>query len=198
MSLEKKMFKEPIVRVKVSGMRFPSTCPVCGDTATTKTRISTIPNKKTWLRPEWDPAFLPGARRAMGGTSTPVSTFLVPVCDEHIVSDDSDCRYRTLCMIVNAIIISIAIFSLMGIGSDLWLGRGFGLWGYITILLISITITSSLVAFRARPLEQSFKIIGFDYGAQYVWISFKDSDYRTKFIDENKMHAELVKWIIRA
>ena len=198
MSLEKKIFKEPIVRVKVSGIRFPNTCPVCGESTTTKTRISTIPNKKTWLRPQWDPAFSPRARKAMGLSSAPASTFLVPVCDEHAVSDDSDCRYRTLCMIVNGLIIAIVIFSLMGIGSDLWLGRGFGLWGYMTIFLISIVITSSLVAFRSRPLEESFKIVGFDYGAQYVWIAFKDSDYRNKFLDENKMHAELVKWIVRA
>ena len=197
-SLDRITFKDPIVRVKVSGMRFPKTCPVCGASATAKTRISTIPNKKTWLRPEWDPAFTPSARRRLGITAPPTSTFLVPVCDDHIISDESDCRYRTLCMISNGLIIAIGLFSLMAVGSDLWLGRGFGLGGFIAIFLLSIAISSSIVAFRSRPLEAAFKIIGFDYGAQYVYIDFKDTNYRQMFLEENEMNAELVSWIVRA
>jgi hypothetical protein len=197
-SLDKITFKEPIVRVKVSGMRFPKVCPVCGDSATTKTRVSTIPNKKTWLRPGWDPAFTPSVRRRLGITTPPTSTFLVPVCDNHIISDESDCRYRTLCMVSNGLIIAIGVFSLMTVGSDLWLGRGFGLGGFMAIFLLSIAISSSIVAFRSRPLEAAFKIIGFDYGTQYVYIGFKDTNYRQMFLEENEMNAELVSWIVRA
>ena len=86
----------------------------------------------------------------------------------------------------------------MAVGSDLWLGRGFGLGGFIAIFLLSIAISSSIVAFRSRPLEAAFKIIGFDYGAQYVYIGFKDTNYRQMFLEENEMNAELVSWIVRA
>jgi len=194
---QKTIFKEPIVRVKASGIIFPKICPVCGESANVKTRMSTIPNKKSYLRPSWDPAFTPSARRRMGISSPPMSTFLIPVCEDHAIYDESDCRYRTLCIICNGLIIAMAVFSLMSVGSDLWLGRGFGMWGFIAIFLISTVFASSLVAFRARPLEQAVKIIGFDYGAQYIWIAFKDSEYRRRFLEENEMNAELVRWIVR-
>jgi hypothetical protein len=194
----KKVFKEPIVRVKAAGIHFPKVCPVCGNPARAKTRMTTIPNKKTWLRPSWDPAFTPSARRRFGISAPPSSTFLIPVCEEHVIEDESDCRYRTLCMICNGIVIAIAVFSLMSVGSDLWLGRGFSVWGYIAALLIITTMASTLLAFRARPLEASVKIVGFDYAAQYVWIAFRDPEYRRRFLEENEMNAELVRWIVRA
>ncbi|MGY5854673.1 MAG: hypothetical protein RTU92_13980 [Candidatus Thorarchaeota archaeon] len=198
MSPRKTVFKEPIVRVKMEGVRFPSTCPVCGAPTTTTTRMTTYPNRKIWLRPGWDPAFTPNARRRLGIANSASSTFRIPVCEDHIVSDQSDCRYRTLCTIGNGLIFAFALFALLTTGSDIWLGRRLSLWAPFVVVLVVFTLIVNYFAFRPRPLEAALKIVGFDHGVQYVWLAIKDSHYRETFLDENQMHAELVRWIIKA
>jgi hypothetical protein len=42
------------------------------------------------------------------------------------------------------------------------------------------------------------KIIGFDSGFMNIWLKFARDDYREQFMEENEMHAELVKWITKA
>jgi hypothetical protein len=82
-------------------------------------------------------------------------------------------------------------------GAEYWAGNGIGAWvqGYLFVLLASILI--GIVAFKPNPLESSFNIIGFDFDVQYVWVKIKNANYRDLFIEENKMSAELVNWIVK-
>ncbi len=182
----------------MEGVRFPSTCPVCGAPTTTTTRMTTHPNRKIWLRPGWDPAFTPSARRRLGIANPSSSSFRIPVCEEHRVSDQGDCRYRTLCTIGNGLIAAFSLFALLTTGSDIWLGRRLSMWAPFVVALIVFTLIVNYFAFKPRPLEAALRIVGFDHGVQYVWLAFKDPHYRETFLDENQMSAELVRWIIKA
>jgi hypothetical protein len=56
----------------------------------------------------------------------------------------------------------------------------------------------TFVAFSPNVLEKAVKIVGFDFGMQNVLLSFKRSDYREQFMNENQMTAELVSWVMRS
>ena len=194
----RKVFNEPIVRAKINRLRFPKLCPVCGELTTTITCITTGPQTKRWLRPQWDPAFMPGSSKRLGLTLPEKKNFLVQVCDKHQVTDDGEWRMRVISAIVVTIIASISIFVLMFAGSDIWVGLGIRPWvqGYFLILTASIIV--GYLAFRPNPLESAVKIIGFDFDVQYVWLYLKNEEYRRKLIEENGMNVELVNWIVKA
>ena len=189
----KKVFNEPLVRVRISRLRFPKSCPVCGEPPTATTLITTSPKRKRYLRPQWDPAFY-----SQSGLSLPQKkTFLIPVCDDHEMLDDGVWRLRGIVSLFVAVVASSSIFVLMFAGSDIWNGYGIRPWvpGYFLILAISIIL--GYFAFRPNVLESAVKIIGFDFDVQYVWLNLKNPEYRRKFIEENKMNAELVSWIVK-
>ena len=189
----KKVFNEPLVRARISRHRFPKSCPVCGEPPTATTLITTSPKKKRYLRPQWDPAFY-----SQSGLSLPQKkTFLIPVCDDHEMLDDGEWRLRGIVSLFVAVVASSSIFVLMFAGSDIWNGYGIRPWvpGYFLILAISIIL--GYFAFRPNVLESAVKIIGFDFDVQYVWLYLKNPEYRRKFIEENKMNAELVSWIVK-
>jgi hypothetical protein len=82
-------------------------------------------------------------------------------------------------------------------GAEYWAGNGIGTWvqGYLFVLAASILV--GIVAFKPNSLESSFNIIGFDFDVQYVWFKIKNANYRDLFIEENKLNAELVNWIVK-
>lgn len=193
----KKVFNEPLVRVRISRLRFPKSCPVCGEPPTTTTLITTSPKRKRYLRPHWDPAFSAQSRKRLGLTLPQKKTFLIPVCDDHEMLDDGEWRLKGIVSLIVAIIASSSIFVLMFAGSDIWNGYGIRPWvpGYFLILAISIIV--GYLVFRPNVLESTVKIIGYDFDVQYVWFYLKNPEYRRKFVEENKMNAELVSWIVK-
>lgn len=198
MTGNKKVFNEPLVRVRISRLRFPKSCPVCGEPTTTTTLLTTSPNRKRYLRPHWDPAFFPGSRKRLGLSLPQKKNFLIPVCDSHEILDNGEWRLKGIVSFIVAVIASSSIFVLMFAGSDIWNGYGLRPWvpGYFLVLAISIII--GYLVFRPNVLECAVKIIGFDFDVQYVWLYLNDSEYRRKFIVENQMNAELVSWIVKA
>ena len=193
----KKVFSEPLVRAKISRLRFPKSCPVCGAPTTTSTMVTTSSNRKRYLRPHWDPAFSPKSRKQFGLSLPQKNTFLVPVCDSHEIIDDGKWRVRSIVSLFVAVVASSSIFVLMFAGSDVWNGYGIRSWvpGYFLVLAISIIV--GYLAFRPNVLESAVKIIGFDFDVQYVWFYLKNAEYRRRFIEENEMNAELVSWIVK-
>ncbi len=190
----KKVFNEPLVRVRISRLRFPKSCPVCGESSTTTTLITTSPKRKRYLRPQMDPAYYSESRKL---PLLQKKSFLIPVCDDHEMFDDDEWRLRGIVSLFVAVVASSSIFVLMFAGSDIWNGYGIKPWvqGYFLVLAISIIV--GYLVFRPNVLESAVKIIGFDFHVQYVWLYLKNPEYRRKFIEENKMNAELVSWIVK-
>ena len=189
-------FDEPIVRAKVSRIRFPKNCPVCGSATSTTARISTNPGKKVWLRPGWDPKFDPMGKNQMANAET--KSFIVDVCEEHSITDNAEMRMRGLSTLVASIIAAGSIFALFFAGADYWAGRPVSPWVYSYLLILSLSLLFVYVAFRPSALESSFRIIGFDFELQHVWLAMKNPAYRDLFLTENPIAAELVTWIVKA
>ncbi len=198
MNQQRIVFKEPVVRVQFDKVRFPKLCPICGKEATKPARISTAPGKKQYLRPQWDPAFSPSVRRSMGLQVPETKTLLLFVCDEHYKSDEGDTNYKVLCLISNALLAAGFIFASLIIGNRLWIGLPVDPILYLVLLSLPVSILVTIFAFRSGPLASSVKIIGFDSGLMNIWLEFTRSDYRTAFMEENSMTAELVKWIVKS
>ena len=188
-------FDEPIVRAKVSRIRFPKTCPVCGAPTSKMARISTNPGRKVWLRPYWDPKFSALGKNRLANAET--KSFLVEVCEDHSVSDNAEMRIRGLSTVVASIVAGVSIFALIYAGADFWAGRSVSPWVYSYILILSLSMLFVYVAFRPSALEASFRIIGFDFDLQHVWFAMRNSTYRDTFVNENPIAAELVTWIVK-
>ena len=195
-SPRKEFFEVPIVRVNTTRIRFPRICPICGSNATKTMRISTIPGRKQWLRPQWDPMFWSGTQR-FGMSLSQAQTFIVPVCEDHYYGDESKCRYRLLCIVADGILMVMSLFALASIGSDFWLGRASAFWVYPVLSFFAVAMALSYFAFKSDPFESCFRIIGFDAGLQHVWLQLKNHEYRDAFLNENPTSSELVSWIIR-
>ncbi|MFW9834030.1 MAG: hypothetical protein ACFFEK_08560 [Candidatus Thorarchaeota archaeon] len=188
-------FNEPIVRAKISRIRFPKTCPVCGAPATKTARISTNPSRKVWLRPSWDPKFNPWGKNQLANAET--KSFLVDVCEDHAMSDNTEIRVRGLSAIIASIVAATSFFALFYAGSDYWAGRPVSPWVYSYLLILALSLLFVYISFRPSALESSFKIIGFDFELQHVWLAMANPIYREIFMKENPMSAELVSWIIK-
>jgi len=193
----KKVFNEPLVRVRISRLRFPKSCPVCGEPPTTTTLLTTSPKRKRYLRPHWDPAFFPRSRKHLGLSMPQKKTFHILVCVNHEILDNGEWRLRGIVSLFVAVIASSSIFVLMFAGSDIWNGYGIRPWVPGYFLILAISIIAGYLAFRPNVLESAVKIIGFDFDVQYVRFNLKDLEYRRKFMEENQMNAELVSWIVR-
>jgi len=197
-SPKKHVFKQPIVRATFDKVRFPRICPICGDSATKTSRITSTPGKKQYLRPEWDPAFHPSVRRRMGSIQQPeTKTLLVYVCDAHYRSVSSDTNYKLLCFIGDGCLSAMLIFVLFMIGGNIWSDRPVNPYFFAFIGIFFLAVGATIYAFRAGPLQSAIRIVGFDMGLQNIWLLLKQPDYRDAFIRENQMHAELIQWVIR-
>jgi len=196
-SLRKEFFKEPIVRVNATSIRFPRMCPICGSNVSKAIRVSTIPGRKRWLRPQWDPLYGTRARRRFGISLPQAQTFVVPVCEEHHYVDESEWRYRLMYLIIDGILIFALFIALLIMGSNFWLGRANPFWVYTVLTVFVVAMVLSYLAFRSNPFESVFRIVGFDAGLQHVWLQLKNHEYRDAFLNENPLSSELVSWIIR-
>lgn len=117
----KEYFKEPIIRVSTTRIRCPAICPVCGSNATKTMRISAVPGRKQWLRPEWDHDW--SDTRRFGNSLSQGQMFIVPVCEDHYYGDESKCRLRLLCVVADGILMAMSFLAVASIGSDFWLGQ---------------------------------------------------------------------------
>ncbi len=194
----KVVFKEPIVKATIDKVRFPQTCPICSKSATKASRVTTVPGKKQYLRPEWDPSFYPSVRRRAGIPAPRMKTFLVPVCDDHYRSDGGTTNIKTLCLIGDGLMMGALLFGLLAAGGDLWLRRSISPWIPPVFALAILSFLVTYLAFRPGPLESSVRVVGFDAGIQNVWLAFKNTEYREKFLKENPMYAEAINWIIKS
>ncbi|MHA1906860.1 MAG: hypothetical protein ACW98Y_06175 [Candidatus Thorarchaeota archaeon] len=198
MTPQKEFFKEPLIRVPVDRIRFPSICPICGDKATKPARIAATPSKNRYLRPEWDPAFHPSVRRRANLKPPETKSLLLHVCAEHYKSDEGDTNYKVVCLAGNGFLAFAFIFALFIIGGDLWIGRALNPLPLSILVIFPLSLLVTIIAFRAGALAASVKIVGFDSGFQSIWFQFKRNDYRDAFMELNAMSAELVSWIMRS
>ncbi len=188
-------FDEPIVRTKVSRVRFPKICPVCGASSSTTTRIYANPGHRVWLRPGWDPRFNPWGKNQQLNDIT--KSFLVEVCEDHSISDNAEMRMRGLSTVIASIVAGVSIFALFYAGADYWARRPVSPWVYSYLFVLALSLVFVYVSFRPSALESSFRIIGFDFEMQYVWFALSNLTYRDSFVKENSMNAELVTWIVK-
>jgi len=188
-------FNEPIVRTKVNRVRFPKICPVCGSPANKTTRISTNPGRKVWLRPNFDPYFNHWGKNQLANAES--KSFIVDVCEDHLVSDNAELRMRGLSSIIASLVAGISIFALIYAGADYWARRPVSPWVYSYVLILALSLSFAYISFRPSALEASFRIIGFDFELQYVWFALSNPSYRDLFLKENSHHAELVTWIVK-
>ena len=197
MSPRREVFEKPIVRVTMGKIQFPRICPVCGSRATKALRVTTMPGRKQYLRPSWDPMNIPSVRKRLDMTLGNPMALLVPVCEDHFYSSDDDCRYKLLCLISDGILMAMLAFALMIIGGDLWQGQASSFWVYAVVTLAVASFIITVVAFRPRPIEAAVRIVGFDPGLQNIWLDFANRSYQDAFLNENPIYSELVSWIIR-
>ncbi len=190
----KETFKDPLVRIRVSRVRFPKMCPVCGEEATHTNQVVTTPTKTQFL--SLGP-MTPYERRRIGIPTPEVKTFHVYVCEDHGLDDGGIMRFRAASSFYASLALSMLVFAIMVIGSDLWLGRPLTLWTGLFLVFVGTTMILAFVAFRPYGLEAAFKIIGFDYDLRHVWLQLQNPSYREAMFRMNAMDAELVSWIMR-
>ena len=195
MTRQRTYFEDPIVRAKVSRVRFPKACPVCGAPANRLARVSTTPRRKVWLRPHWDPLFNVKNKNRLENAE--IKSFVVDVCEDHEMSDNAELKLRGLSVLLASIIAGISLFALIYAGSDYWAGRPVNSWVYSYMIILTLSLILGYIAFRPSPLEASIKIIGFDYERQHVWIKLKNHEYMQQLMTENPMATELVNWVVK-
>ncbi len=194
----KEYFDIPLVRVPFEKVRFPRICPICGKDATKPARIITTPSRKRYLTTFWDPALHPVAGRRLRESQTPPKTLLLHVCEDHYQSDEGDTHYKLFCLICDGLLAAFFVFAMLIIGGNIWAGHIPDAIPVAVVGTFFLAMFITVWAFRAGPLAQSVKVIGFDLGEQNVWLQMKLDEYREAFMEENAMNAELVKWIVKA
>jgi hypothetical protein len=90
------------------------------------------------------------------------------------------------------------LFALFEIGGTFWLGRIPTTVSISIIPIFFFALGITILAFRAGPLRNAIRIVGFDTGVQNVWLAFNRADYREAFIEANAVHAEEIRWIVRS
>jgi hypothetical protein len=126
-----------------------------------------------------------------------VKSFLVDVCDDHSISDNAEMKARTLSTVLASIVAGVSVFALMYAGADYWAGNTLSPWVYTYLLILGMSLLFAYVSFRPTALEASFRIIGFDFDLQHVWLAMRNPNYRNLFVNENPVSAELVTWIVK-
>jgi hypothetical protein len=192
--VSRETFKDPLVRVRVSRVRFPKMCPVCGREATHTSKVVTT-SKKTQFLPIGPMTNY--ERRRMGIPSPEIKTFHVYVCEDHSLDDGGIMRLRAASTFYASLALCMLVFAIMLIGSDISLGRPLTVWTGLFFVFVGATMTLAFVAFRPYGLESAFKIIGFDYDLRHVWFQLQNPIYKDAMIRMNEMDAELVSWILR-
>ena len=185
-------FKDPLVRVRVSRVRFPKICPVCGEEATETNQVICTPRKTQFL--SQGPS-APYERRRMGIPLPEVKTFHVYVCEDHALDDGGILRLRAASSFYALLALCMLIFAIMVIGNDIRLGRALTLWTGLFFMFVAASMILAIFAFRPFGLEAAFRIIGFDYDLRHVWLQLENPLYRETLYNLNAMDAQLVSWI---
>jgi hypothetical protein len=193
---KKEYFDKPVVRADTQQIRYPRICPVCTERATKVARISIRPGKQ-YLRPTWDPRFYPRARRRMGPVSAEMKTIAIPVCEDHLYYDESDCRLKMICLIGNGFFGAFFMFAFFSFGNSFWLGMTISNWFFLSFGIFLASLFATSFVFRPNTFQKHVRLVGFDTGLQYVWFEFKNESYRDEFLKENPMSAELITWVVR-
>jgi hypothetical protein len=191
---KRETFKDPLVRVRVSRVRFPKMCPVCGKETTHTNKVVATPKKTQIISLG---RMTPYDRRRMGIPSPEVRTLHVYVCKDHCLEDGGIMRLRAASAFYASLAFCMLVFAIMLIGSNISLGRPLTVWTGLFFVFVGATMALAYVAYRPYGLEAAFKIIGFDYDLQHVWLKLQNSLYRDAMIEINEMNAELVTWIVR-
>ncbi|MCK5152588.1 MAG: hypothetical protein KAQ65_12130 [Candidatus Thorarchaeota archaeon] len=189
MGTRRQYFDEPIVRIGIEDARFPRMCPICGADAEHAARISASPHKIE------NPRY--ATRKKSRLMSNGTKTLMVYVCDEHYQSDEGQGNSRVACTLGSGLMVAMLLFAIMIAGGDIWSGRPVNYVFYAIVFLFSVVLIFSFFAFRPGPLASSIKVIGFDLGFRNIWLQFKRADYRERFVEENAMKVELVRWIAK-
>ena len=195
---KKIVFEEPVVRIKVDRIRFPKICPVCCSEATTSMKLFTTPGRKQYLRPSLEAGLILTRKSQLYSNRPPMKILVIPVCENHVHSDDDYCRLKLLCIVSNGIILALAFFALMVLGDNLWTRQPIEPWVFLIIGIFLVSISMLYITFQSGPIQTYVRIIGYDVGLQNIMLQFKNPEYRDAFIHENPMTAELVRWIIKS
>jgi hypothetical protein len=198
MSPKKQIFEEPIVRVDISRARFPGICPVCGQPATTTSRLTIASGKQRYLRYDWDPYHHPQVRRKQSTPEAKPRFLFIQVCEYHDYTDESENRYKTLCLIVDGFAMAFMLFALLFLGDSLSRSSMISPWIFLFSGIFVVSMIFSAIAFRPNPLARAVRIVGFDAGMQNALLAFKEPSYRNEFVKENPMTSELVTWIMKS
>ncbi len=187
MTTRTEYFEDPIIRIGIEDARFPRMCPICGKPADRISKVSAAPNGNPHL------SYRTSVKARLLDPKT--KTLLVYVCEDHYQSDDGRERSKFLCALFNGLMISLLLIGFMSTGGDLWYGRPINPVFFMTIGLFVLGLILSLPTFGPGPLESAVKIIGFDAGFRNIWIQMKNNEFRDRFIQENALKVELVRWI---
>ncbi|MFW9802527.1 MAG: hypothetical protein ACFFFC_07745 [Candidatus Thorarchaeota archaeon] len=187
-------FKDPLVRVRISRVRFPKMCPVCGSETNGVTKVVTTHNNTKFL----SRGAMAHYDRKLVGTPVPdIKTFHVYVCEDHDLEDGGIMRLRAASTFYAALAVCMLVFAVMLIGNDLSHGRPLTVWTALFFTFVGATMTLVFVAFRPYGIETAFKIVGFDYDLRHVWLQLENPTYRNAMLQENAMDSELASWIVR-
>jgi hypothetical protein len=120
------------------------------------------------------------------------------VCEDHYYTDESEDRYKTLCLVVDGLAMALMLFALLSLGDSISRSRMISPWVFLFTGIFAVSMIFSAIAFRPNPLARAVRIIGFDAGMQNALLAFKEPSYRNEFVKENPMTSELVTWVMKA
>ncbi len=193
MSPQKVYLEDPAVRVELSRVRFPKVCPVCGEPASVRSRITISAGGTNWE----DPSFR-AQPISMKRSSRPTPKYLpIFVCEDHYYADDSEERYKSCCIIIDGFAMAFFFFGLLFLGDSFYRGRPIPFWSMVFSTSFAVSLFLTWIAFRPNAIQRAVKIVGFDPGMQNILIIFKDKSYRDMIMQENPMATELVSWIVK-
>ncbi len=198
MSPKKHYFKEPVVRVEVSKVRFPKLCPVCGVTASIPSRIILTSGRSKFISGSGRLYRNPHLRGMQKFSQPPeMRNLRIFVCEDHYDTDEGEDRYKSLCFIIDGFTMFLFFFGLLFLGDAFSRGRPLPLWSVAFSVLFAISLFASWIAFRPKALQRAVKIVGFDSSMQNVLLAFENKSYQEAVLQENPMASELISWIIK-
>ena len=198
MSLKKVYFDEPLVRVETTKARFPKTCPVCGNPATTIVQMRVASGGSKYIRTGRDPIYSSYQRQRQETPGIETKVLPIQVCENHADPDAGTDRFQSLCIIIDGLLMGFLLFGLLFIGDSISRGRPISFWPILFVGLFVVAMVMTSIAFQPNALAKAVEIVGFDLGMRNVMIAFKSPEYRNEFMEANLMTAELVSWIMKA
>jgi hypothetical protein len=178
-----------LIELEYDAITFPSTCPVCGKSATTE---GTIPAMSKHQREEGKTLFgwsFPSSRvvastRSMPHPDSPANV-TIPTCDDHALSFEDTKRLRsTMSFLSGLFIVIAALFAIIFAGSSLGAQA-------INIQLLSVTLVFGLGAIITysvsgpSALERSVVVYDMRSDMSMVVLRISNSDYAEELLKLN-------------